>query len=166
MFAKSCEVNNYKELCKNAHVSRGIIEPVFELCSFLQVTCVVFLSIICTMFCFVSFVYLLADVNSDLSKLQDCTFSIRDKTCRCYVSDRAGRRLLKFSAVQSCLSVRKNLRSLVYGVSVLFGVGFIISMVTAIASSYLLYAEQRKSIQVYFSHTWSHVSHDTNHIVL
>lgn len=111
------------------------------------VVCVVFLSIICTMFCFVSFVYLLADVNSNLSRLQDCTFSAPEKVCKCFLPDDAGRRLLKFSAVQSCMAVKEGLRNLVYGVSVLFGVGFIISIITAIASSWLLYAEQRKSLQ-------------------
>ena len=100
------------------------------------------------MFCFVSFVYLLADVNSNLSRLQDCTFSAPEKVCKCFLPDDEGRRLLKFSAVQSCMSVKENLRNLVYGVSVLFGVGFIISMITAIASSWLLYAEQKKNLQV------------------
>ena len=115
---------------------------------FVKVVCVVFLSIVCTMFCFVSFVYLLADVNSNLSRLQDCTFSAHEKVCKCFLPDDSGRRLLKFSAVQSCMSVKENLRNLVYGVSVLFGVGFIISMITAIASSWLLYAEQKKNVQV------------------
>ena len=111
----------------------------------------VFLSIISTMFCFVSFVYLLTEVNVNLSKLQDCSFSEEEKTCHCYVpddDDESGRRHLKFSAVQSCLAVRGNLKNLVYGVSVLFGVGFIISMITAVASSYLLYTEQKKNKQV------------------
>eukprot|EP00794_Sanderia_malayensis_P006497 gene6497-7243_t len=114
----------------------------------LLVVCVVFLSIVSTLFCFASFVYLLADVNSNLDKLHDCTFSAHERTCKCFVTQEQGsesaRKLLKFSAVQSCLSVKKNLRSLVYGVSVLFGVGFVISMVTAVASSYLLFAQRRK----------------------
>eukprot|EP00794_Sanderia_malayensis_P019427 gene19427-21349_t len=119
----------------------------------LLVVCVVFLSIVSTLFCFASLVYLLADVNSNLDKLHNCTFSAHERTCKCFVTQEQGsesaRKLLKFSAVQSCLSVKKNLRSLVYGVSVLFGVGFVISMVTAVASSYLLFAQRRKIQLVY-----------------
>ena len=100
------------------------------------------------MFCFVSFVYLIADVDSNLSRLEDCTFSAHEKICKCFLPEDEGRRLLRFSAVQSCVSVKENLRNLVYGVSVLFGVGFVISMVTAVASSWMLYAEQRKSMLV------------------
>ena len=75
-------------------------------------------------------------------------FSAHEKICKCFLPEDEGRRLLRFSAVQSCVSVKENLRNLVYGVSVLFGVGFVISMVTAVASSWMLYAEQRKSMLV------------------
>ncbi|XP_065660526.1 uncharacterized protein LOC100205280 isoform X1 [Hydra vulgaris] len=106
----------------------------------LRVTIVLCLSCVCTIFCTLSLVYLIAEVDKNLSRLEDCSFNHSNSICSCYITNSEDKQLFRFS--DDCQSVKKDLRSLVYGVCVLFGIGCIISITSGISSFCLLFKQE------------------------
>lgn len=105
---------------------------------------ILILSFVCTVFCVSSFVYLVTRVSTRLGQLDDCSFDGRDNICSCVIQKGDTKKVFHFAEVMNCHSVKESLRELVYGVSALFGVGFVISVLTASAACCLLHKEKRK----------------------
>lgn len=101
---------------------------------------VLILSLVCTSFCVASLVYLMTVIHASLSQLHECVFNDADRICSCYGPNK---KLFKFAENMGCGAVKDKLKELACGVSVLFGVGCLISMATAVSAGFLLCKEKR-----------------------
>lgn len=99
---------------------------------------VLLLSLICTGFCIASLVHLIGEVHFNLQRLQNCWFNPIDSSCTCYVKRDSRYKPIRFAKVAACSVVKDELKTLVYGVTVLFGIGFVISITAAATAVFLL----------------------------
>lgn len=107
---------------------------------FLQVLFVLVLSVACTLFCGFSLIYLIGVIQDSLHQLNGCSFDELDRICSCYGPNH---KIFKFAENLGCNAVKDKLKELAYGVSILFGVGCLISLATATAAGFLLCRERR-----------------------
>ena len=64
--------------------------------------------------------------------------------CSCFVNKGLVKKEIHFEDVANCSAVKDSLKELVYGVCVLFAIGFVISFSTALCSSCLLHKERKR----------------------
>ena len=108
-----------------------------------QASFVLLFSLICFAFCIISLVYLLGEVNVNLNRLQSCWFNSIDDSCTCYTKEQSGFKTFRFSKVANCEVIKGQLRQLVYGVTITFAIGCLISLIAVITTGYLLCKNQR-----------------------
>ncbi|XP_066916902.1 uncharacterized protein [Clytia hemisphaerica] len=106
----------------------------------LLVLFVLVLSVACTLFCGFSLIYLIGVIQDSLHQLNGCSFDELDRICSCYGPNH---KIFKFAENLGCNAVKDKLKELAYGVSILFGVGCLISLATATAAGFLLCRERR-----------------------
>ena len=80
-------------------------------------------------------------MDSSLHQLNGCSFNDDDQICSCYGPDK---KIFKFAENLGCKAVKDKLKELAYGVCILFGVGCLISILTAASAIYLLCRDKRR----------------------
>ena len=114
-----------------------------------QASFVLLFSLICFAFCIISLVYLLGEVNVNLNRLQACWFNNIDDSCTCYTKEQSGFKTFRFSKVANCEVIKGQLRQLVYGVTITFAIGCLISLIAVVTTGYLLCKNQRWKVRVF-----------------
>ena len=112
-----------------------------------QASFVLLFSLICFAFCIISLVYLLGEVNVNLNRLQACWFNNIDDSCTCYTKEQFGFKTFRFSKVANCEVIKGQLRQLVYGVTITFAIGCLISLIAVVTTGYLLCKNQRWKVR-------------------
>lgn len=102
---------------------------------------------ISALFCVGSLVYLVAVVHKNLNRLEQCAFDAHKRTCSCMGPNRLE---IKFSKNMDCDAVKNSLKNLSCGVSVLFSVGLVISILTALSAAFMLRKENRDEVCAQF----------------
>ena len=101
------------------------------------------LSVVCTSFCVISLVYLITVIHSSLHQLNGCTYNEWDRICSCYGPNH---KIFKFAENLGCNAVKDQLNQLAYGVSILFGVGCLVSTGITMCALFFLCRRKRKRV--------------------